>query len=105
MSFYSGYPTSGNLQKAIDMHDYAGTLGHKANNNFAPYTNAALGVTDHPTFGKIKMIWAIKDISKGEEIFYDYGYNPYDIETKKFVPWYVEQFNLRTIIKYVAKLS
>ena len=103
VSFYSGYPISGNLKKPLDVARYEGTLGHKANNNFPPYSNSALGAIDHPKFGHIKMISAIKDISKGEEIFYDYGYNPYDIETKKFAPWYVEQFNLRTIIKYIAK--
>ena len=103
VSYYSGYPKTGNLENDLDSEQYRGTLGHKANNNFAPYANSALGETDHPTYGKIKTILATKDISKGEEIFYDYGYNPHAKETLKFAPWYSEQYKYRTIVKYIAK--
>ena len=103
ISFYSGYPNTGNLQKVLDFDYYEGTLGHKANNNFSPYINAVLDEIDIPRFGSKKTISATRDISKGEEIFYDYGYDPYAVETKKYAPWYVKQFKYRTIVKYIVK--
>ena len=97
ISFYSGYPSNGNLKKALDFDNYEGTLGHKANNNFVPFTNSALGNINHNTFGQVKTIQATRDISKGEEIFYDYSYDPYAVETKKYAPWYINQFRFSSL--------
>ena len=103
VSFYSGYPSMGNLEKALDSNNYKGTLGHKANNNFVPFINSALDDIDLHRFGQMKTIRATRDISKGEEIFYDYGYNPYADETKKYAPWYIKQFKYRKTVKYIIK--
>lgn len=79
------------IQHDVDI--YNATLGHKTNNNFAPNTNAEIGDIDHPRFGPIKMVYATKSISKGEEIFFNYGYNPTSERTKRLFPWYVKQFS------------
>ncbi|CAE7892516.1 SETD7, partial [Symbiodinium microadriaticum] len=47
-------------------------LGHKANHRKP--NNAKYDVFDHPRFGLIKAIRAVRDIAAGEEICCDYGY-------------------------------
>ena len=52
---------------------YRATLGHKANHSFR-YANSKYGMAYHPRFGKIRAIFAIRHISKGEEVLVNYQY-------------------------------
>ena len=76
---------------------YRATLGHKVNHSFNS-TNSRFGLAYHPRFGNIRAIYAIKNITKGSEIFSNYAYKPgsavpewysslYKIEMGK--SWYV----------------
>jgi len=61
--------------KYNDTNVYCASLGHKANHSFTP--NAKYDIfPNHPRFGNIKCIRAIRDIAADEEIVVDYGYKP-----------------------------
>jgi SET domain-containing protein len=51
---------------------YRATLGFKANHSFR--NNCGFTAVDHPRFGFINAIVALKDVAKDEEIFAHYGY-------------------------------
>ncbi len=51
---------------------YSATLAHVSNHS--PRPNAVYGMIDHPRFGRIRSIVALKDLEDGDEIFCDYGY-------------------------------
>lgn len=51
---------------------FCACLGHKANHSLP--NNAKYDVFDHPRFGFVKAIRAVRDIEPGEEICCDYGY-------------------------------
>ena len=54
---------------------YRATIGHKLNHRteqpHASYVNV-----DHPRFGNIMATTALRDISKGQQVFAFYGYGP-----------------------------
>lgn len=51
------------------------TMGHKVNSDFPERNqNAGFQMFEHPRYGLIIAVKAIKDIKKGQEIFVDYGY-------------------------------
>jgi len=52
---------------------FCASLGHKANHSLP--NNAKYDVFDHPRFGLIKAIRAVRDIEPGEEVCCDYGYD------------------------------
>ena len=52
---------------------YRATLGHKANHSFK-YANSKYGMAYHPRFGNIRALFAIRHITKGEEILVNYLY-------------------------------
>lgn len=58
-----------------ELKSYKASLGHKSNHSFANQ-NAEYALYWHPRFGHIKCIRAIRDISKGDEIFVHYTYAP-----------------------------
>eukprot|EP00439_Symbiodinium_sp_Y106_P012257 s406_g1.t2 len=60
-------------------------LGHKANHRKP--NNAKYDVFDHPRFGLIKAIRAVRDIAAGEEICCDYGYEG---EQEDLPGWYAD---------------
>ena len=74
-----------------DINLYNATLAQKVNNKFEPFTNSYFGFMEHPRFGSIVTVVALKNIKAGEEIFLDYGYAK-DNSTRKSVAWYVEQY-------------
>ena len=51
---------------------YRASLGFKANHSFR--NNCGYVAFDHPRFGFVNGIVALKDVAKDEEIFTDYGY-------------------------------
>ena len=53
---------------------YCSTLGHKANHRFYR-ENVGYFRVDHPVWGDIVGLVAVKDIAKDEEIFVNYGYH------------------------------
>ena len=57
-----------------NISNYRATLGHKVNHSFLK-ANSIFGQAFHPRFGKIRAVYAVKDISKDEEIFVNYGYH------------------------------
>ena len=56
-----------------NISNFRATLGHKMNHSFK-FSKVAYGRAYHPRFGNIRSIYATCDISKGEEIFANYGY-------------------------------
>ena len=54
------------------LDQYCATLAHKANHSFTP--NTRWGRLDHPRFGQVVTIIAIKDIQVGEEVSVNYKY-------------------------------
>ena len=52
---------------------YRATLGHKMNHSFK-YAKAQMMHAHHPRFGDIRAYYATSNITKGEEIFTNYGY-------------------------------
>ena len=53
---------------------YRATLGHKACHHFQ-LRNSAFEEFEHPRFGRIMSVVAVKDIKEGEEIFVSYNYS------------------------------
>lgn len=49
---------------------YCATLAHKSNHSFTP--NGEWSLFEHPRFGLVRSITAMKDIAKGEEILVNY---------------------------------
>ena len=62
---------------------YRATLGHKANHSFK-FANSIYGMAYHPRFGSIRAIYALSNITKGEEILVNYQYGKGSIVP----PWY-----------------
>jgi len=58
----------------VPLTSYCASLGHKACHSFTP--NARFVPCDHPRFGHINSIRAMRDLRPGEEIFVHYGYKP-----------------------------
>ena len=54
-----------------DLDRYCATKGHKSNHSFTP--NAKWSRLDHPRFGMICSVTALRDIPEGEEILVNYG--------------------------------
>jgi len=70
------------LDKSVDLDippdmrltsQYRATLGHKACHDFAK-KNAAFQEFEHPRFGCIMSVVALRDIEAGEEVFVSYNY-------------------------------
>ena len=55
------------------VEQYRATLGHKMNHSFKN-NKAQMMHAFHPRFGDIKAYYAKDNITKGEEIFVNYGY-------------------------------
>ena len=81
------------LDKSVDLDitpeyrscsQYRATLGHKACHHFQ-LRNSAFQEFEHPRFGRIMSIVAVKDILEGEEIFVSYNYS-----LPLAPPWYQE---------------
>eukprot|EP00094_Tigriopus_californicus_P003549 TCALIF_03414-PA protein Name:"Similar to setd7 Histone-lysine N-methyltransferase SETD7 (Halocynthia roretzi)" AED:0.32 eAED:0.39 QI:0/0/0/0.5/1/1/2/0/799 len=77
------------IPKHLDQPDsWHPTLGPKVNTDFPRrHMNCQYGDFDHPVYGLIQGVHAIKDIPAGSELFTDYGYGagagfPHDF------PWY-----------------
>ena len=66
---------------------YRTTLGHKANHMFDDDANAILVTVEHPVFGVISSLLAIKDIEIDEEIFVNYNW-----PLKSAPHWYRELY-------------
>jgi len=58
----------------IYLDNYCATLGHKINHSFV--YNCTEWFFKHPRHDLIPCTKAIRDISKGEELFLHYGYDP-----------------------------
>ena len=56
-----------------DISNFRSTLGHKVNHSFK-FCKSEFRFAFHPRFGNILSIFAISNITKGEEILIDYGY-------------------------------
>ena len=54
--------------------EYTTTLGHKVNHMFDINTNVEFDSVDHPVFGVIVCLIAVKDIEVDEELFVNYNY-------------------------------
>merc|ERR1712107_386095 len=52
------------------MGQYCATLAHKANHSFTP--NVEWGIFEHPRFGLIRSLRAIRDLKKGDELLVNY---------------------------------
>ena len=63
-------------EEYIDSANYKATLGHKLNHSFR--ANCEEWFFFHPRFDLIPAHRAKRDIAKGEELFLDYGYDPYN---------------------------
>ena len=50
-------------------------MGHKVNHS-ARFNNCKFSLAQHPRFGFIRSVVAIKDIQAGEELLVDYEYVP-----------------------------
>ena len=80
------------------MHDlyrlvYCATLGHKANHSFN--NNCVYSPYDHPRFGLIKCLQAVRDIRAGEEltVFYDYEHGDDETDENMCAPdWYRAEY-------------
>jgi histone-lysine N-methyltransferase SETD7 len=59
--------------KWSDCGSYCATLGHKANHSSSP--NSRYDVFDHPIYGCIKCVRALRDILPSQEITVDYGFD------------------------------
>ncbi len=57
-------------QDMSSVTSYCATLGHKANHAFVP--NARFVQLEHPRFGLIVAVRAVRDIKEGEEVSYMY---------------------------------
>ena len=55
------------------VEDYRTTLGHNVNHMFDEHTNVEFDFVDHPVFGVIVCLLAIKDIEVEEELFVNYN--------------------------------
>ena len=49
------------------LKQYCATLAHKANHSFTP--NVEWGIFEHPRFGLIRSLRAIRDLKKGDEVW------------------------------------
>ena len=56
-----------------NISNFRATLGHKVNHSFK-YDKTAYGQVFHPRFGNIRCVYAVSNITKGEEILVNYGY-------------------------------
>ena len=65
-------------------NSYHATLGFKANHSFR--NNAGFFAFDHPRFGFVIAVVALKDIAEGEEVFTYYGYQV----RSPAIDWYFE---------------
>ena len=81
------------LDKSVDLDigpeyqscsDYRATLGHKACHSFE-HKNSVFKEFEHPRFGRIMSVVAIKDIEQNEEVFVSYNYC-----VSLAPPWYQE---------------
>ena len=63
-------------QEFVSRENYTATLGHKVNHSFVP--NCFEWFLDHPRFGVIPCHKTKRDLKKGEELFLDYEYDPYN---------------------------
>ena len=77
---WSDYKVNFNTGLDLDIpHDmrrtdqYCTTLAHKANHSFRP--NTRWGRMDHPRFGLVVTLLAVREISVGEEITVNYNYS------------------------------
>jgi len=77
---WSDYKVHFSTEFDIDIPDdmrrtdqYCSTLAHKANHSFTP--NTKWGRMDHPKFGMVVTLLALRSITEGEEITVNYNYN------------------------------
>ena len=76
-----------------NISNFRATLGHKVNHSFK-FSKTAYWSAHHPRFGNIAYVYAIEDITKGEEIFANYGY-----KIGKLVPEWVSELYLKEMGK------
>lgn len=82
--FYLDMPLDAGLNRSI----YGASFGHKVNHSFTP--NCKYSTMHHPRWGKVVAVTSTKSISKDEELFCNYAYNP---ETQAVPDWYRELYN------------
>ncbi len=58
---------------ATSLERYCATLSHKANHSNAP--NAEWALVEHPRFGLIRGLRAVRDIAEGQEVLVNYHMN------------------------------
>ena len=94
------------LDKSVDLdigpeyrqcHQYRATLGHKACHHFNR-RNSAFQEFEHPRFGRIMSIVAVRDIEEGEEIFVSYNYS-----VPLAPPWYQQLWFSHCLERGLAK--
>ena len=56
-----------------NIKNYRATLGHKINHSFK-YANSRYGMAYHPRYGSVRAVYAIRHITREEEILANYGY-------------------------------
>ena len=71
---------------------YRSTLGHKVNHKFPPKNNCEYSWIDSARFGPIMTIKTIGNISRGQELFANYGYWVQTEHRDLNLPWYTELY-------------
>ena len=85
-----------------NISNFRSTLGHKVNHSFKN-AKVAFGKVFHPRFGDIKSVYAQADITKGEEIFVNYGYRVGSTVPKWMSDLYLKEFGRDWYGKNISK--
>ena len=82
------------------LKQYCATLAHKANHSFTP--NVEWGIFEHPRFGLIRSLRAIRDLKKGDEVW---GWMLKDFTTKPHFPscWSTTTWQWRSLRSGTAR--
>jgi len=72
----------------VSISNYTASIGHKVNHSFQP--NIEFVDFEHPRFGGIMAVKALRDIAEDEELTADYGM---DIDEEDIPTWYREQYD------------
>ena len=70
--------------------NFRATLGHKVNHSFM-FAKSKFSSVYHPRFGNIKSVVATSNITKGEEIFVNYGYSKISAVPEWYSNLYLEE--------------